>query len=134
MKLSVKKKAITTTALISMTDVVFLLLLFVLITSNFVSYTGVKIDIPRTSNAYTEMQKNIVLSIDDKETLFLNGQRVSRNDLPGLLRNEITKNPDVVVMIQADQNIALKKVMDLIDISKSAGSNRFFIAAQLVRG
>ena len=133
MKLTVKKKAITSTALISMTDVVFLLLIFLLITSNFVSTTGIQIDVPTSQNAHTEMQQNLTLSITDKEEIYLNGMSVERENLVAMLRVEVEKNPDIVVMIQAHQNIALQKVIDLIDAAKSAGTSRFFIAAQTQR-
>jgi len=133
MKISVKKKAITTTALISMTDVVFLLLIFIIITSNFVSYTGIPINIPVADNVHTDFQRNLSLSINEREELFLNDIRIAPEQLVDKLRIEIDNNPDVVVMIQADQNIALRRVVELIDAAKTAGTSRFFIAAQLNR-
>ena len=133
MKVSVKQKAITTTALISMTDVVFLLLIFLLLTSNFITYTGIPINVPTSQNAHTEIQKNITIAINDKDEIFLNDVMVTRENLEPKLKGEVDKNPDVIIMIQADQNIALKKVIELIDTAKSAGSSRFFIAAHLVR-
>ena len=133
MKISVKKKAITTTALISMTDVVFLLLIFLLITSNFITYTGIPINIPVSENAHSDIQRNLSLAINEREEIFINDVRVQRDELVARLRVEIEKTPDIVVMIQADQNIALKNVVELIDAARAAGSSRFFIAAQLVR-
>jgi len=133
MRVSVKKKAITTTALISMTDVVFLLLIFLLITSNFVSYTGIDINVPVSENAHSDIQKNITLSINDKEQIFVNGTLVEKPHLIAVLKAEIDKDPNVTIMIQADQNIALKNIVELIDFAKSAGSSRFFIAARLAR-
>jgi biopolymer transport protein ExbD len=133
MRISVKKKAITTTALISMTDVVFLLLIFLLITSNFITYTGIPINIPVAEHAHADMQRNLSLAINEREEIFINDVKVHRDELVDRLRIEIEKTPDVVVMIQADQNIALKNVVELIDAAKEAGSSRFFIAAQLIR-
>ncbi len=133
MKVSVKKKAITSVALISMTDVVFLLLIFLLITSNFISFTGIKIDVPTSQNAHVEITRNINLSINDKEEIFLNNVLVKKENLIIALKTEIEKNPEAPVMIQADQSIALQKVIELIDAAKSAGSAKFFIAAQLIK-
>ena len=129
MKLSVKNKAITSVALISMSDVVFLLLIFLLISSNFVTYTGLQIDIPTSQNAHTDIQRNLTLSINDREEIFINNVMVAKENLVAELKTEIDKNPDLVVLIQADQNIALRSVVELIDAAKSAGSNRFFLAA-----
>ena len=133
MKISVKNKAITSVALISMSDVVFLLLIFLLISSNFVTYTGLQIDIPTSQNAHTDIQKNLTLSINDRDEIFINDRLISRENLISELRVEIEKNPELVILIQADQNIALKNVVELIDAAKSAGSSRFFLAAQLLR-
>jgi len=131
MRVSAKKKAITTTALISMTDVVFLLLIFLLITSNFVSYTGIDINVPVSDNAHSEIKKNITLSINDKEQIFVNSVLTEKSQLVGALKAELEKSPDALIMIQADQNIALKYIVELIDMAKSAGSSKFFVAARL---
>ena len=133
MKLKLKHKSITTTALISMSDVVFLLLIFLLITSNFVTYTGLQINVPTSQNTHTDIQKNLTLSINDKEEIFVNSNRVNKENLINELKYEIDKNPEIVVLIQADQNIALKSVVELIDAAKSAGSTRFYLAANVVR-
>ncbi|MCL2062817.1 MAG: biopolymer transporter ExbD [Candidatus Cloacimonetes bacterium] len=133
MKVSTKHKAITSVALISMSDVVFLLLIFLLISSNFVTYTGLQIDIPTSQNAHTDIQRNLTLSINEREEIFINSIPVRRENLIAELRSEIEKNPEIVVLIQADQNIALKNVVEIIDAAKSAGSTRFFLAAQLIR-
>jgi biopolymer transport protein ExbD len=133
MKLSVKKTAITTTALISIADIVFLLLIFLLISSNFVTSTGIKIDIPTSQNTHSEVQQNIILSINENLEIFVNSVLTSEEYLVIALRQEIESKPDAYIRIEADQNIALQKIIDLIDASKTAGSNRFFIAAQLKR-
>ena len=133
MKISVKNKAITSVALIFMSDVVFLLLIFLLISSNFITYTGLTIDVPTSQNAHSDIQRNLTLSINEREEIFINNNFVRRENLVAELKIEVDKNPDVVILIQADQNIALRHVVSLIDAAKSAGSTKFFIAAQLMR-
>jgi biopolymer transport protein ExbD len=130
MKVTVKRKAITEGALIAMTDVIFLLLLFMLITSNFVTYTGIDIKVPTSQNAHSEIQKNLSVTINARDEITVNGKLVTRENLVEVLRVEIEENPDITVMISADQNIALQKVIEIIDSAKEAGSTRFFIAAE----
>ena len=131
MKLLVKKTAISTSALISIADIVFLLLIFLLISSNFITTTGVKIDIPSSQNTHSEMQQSIILSINETGEITVNGRRANEANLVSMLKAEIESKPEAYIRIEADQNIALQKVINLIDAAKSAGSNRFFIAAQL---
>ena len=133
MRVSLKNKAISSVALISMSDVVFLLLIFLLISSNFVTYTGLQIEIPTSTNAHTDIQRNLTLSINEREEIFINNMPINKEYLISELRLEIEKNPDIVVLIQADQNVAIKNVVELIDAAKTAGSTRFFLAAQLIR-
>ena len=129
--LAVKKAAITTTALISIADIVFLLLIFLLISSNFITTTGVKIEIPTSQNTHSEMLQSIILSINENEEITVNGRRATETNLVSMLKTEIENKPEAYIRIEADQNIALQKVINLIDAAKAAGSNRFFIAAQL---
>jgi biopolymer transport protein ExbD len=131
MRVSVKKKPLATTALISMTDVVFLLLIFLLITSNYVTYTGIKIDIPTSQNAHSDSTNNVVVVINEHNQMWVNDVEIAEASLLAILTEEVEKNPEIVVLIHADQNIPLQKVIDVIDTAKSAGTNRFFIAARL---
>jgi biopolymer transport protein ExbD len=133
MRVSVKKKPLATTALISMTDVVFLLLIFLLITSNYVTYTGIKIDIPTSENAHADSQNNVVVVINEHNRIWVNDIEIVEANLLAVLTDHVERNPEIVVMIHADQNIPLQRVIDVIDTAKSAGTNRFFIAARLIR-
>ena len=130
MKARVKSKAITSTALISMTDFVFLLLIFILISSSYVTIMGQNIDLPSSANIHSEIQRNLSLSMNSERDIFINNTRVTRNELVPRLREEIEKAPDIVVVIQADQNIEYRLVVDLIDAARAAGSNRFYLATQ----
>ena len=129
MRMRAKHKAITSTALISMTDVVFLLLIFFILTSTYVTVTG--IDIPTTQNAHSEMRSNITLSIDANERISVNQAPVTQDRLEATLRGHFEQNPDMTVVIQSHRDISIGRVVELIDISKSAGFTKYYLAAQM---
>lgn len=131
MKLRLKKKPITSVALISMTDVVFLLLIFLLITSSYITNTGIKINIPESTSSQKEYTKNIQLVLTNDDEIYINNQLSTWTTVVEDLKKLVVVNPDASIMISADQEIPLKKIIALIDITKLAGSKRFFIATQL---
>ncbi|HPY96366.1 MAG TPA: biopolymer transporter ExbD [Candidatus Cloacimonadota bacterium] len=131
MKLKLKKKAITSVALISMTDIVFLLLIFLLISSSFVTHQGVQITLPDSNSTQKEFTDNIYLTLTQDDEIFINNQESNWQSVVADLKQIIENKPDIAIMIQADQEIPLKKIIALIDVTKLAGSKRFFIATKL---
>ena len=72
MKLRTSLKPVTTFNAISLTDIVFLLLIFFLLSSTFILQPGVKVELPTTTTTEVSAEKSIVLTIDRNGTLFLN--------------------------------------------------------------
>ena len=72
MKIELAKKRITTAALISFTDVIFLLLLFLLISSSFITHSGIKVDLPASTSVENEFNKNISLTLTANNEVFIN--------------------------------------------------------------
>lgn len=132
MKISLKKKPITSVTLISMTDVVFLLLIFLLITSSYITNTGIKINMPGSTSSQKEYTGNIQLTLTLDDEIYVNDKQTNWNNVVDELKMILSKNPDAAIMIQADQEIPLKKIIALIDVTKLAGSKRFFIATKLL--
>ncbi|MCB5250976.1 MAG: biopolymer transporter ExbD [Candidatus Cloacimonadales bacterium] len=131
MKLNLKKKAITSIALISMTDIVFLLLIFLLISSSFITNNGIKINLPDSKSTQKEFTDNIYLTLTKEDDIYINNKMSNWQDIVDDLKQFVESKPDIAIMIQADQDIPLKKIIALIDVTKLAGSKRFFIATKL---
>lgn len=132
MAVKLKRKRISSTALISFTDVIFLLIIFLLISSNFITHSGVKVDLPGSSSHQNEYNKNVSLTITEKDDIYINDTLVSWNELAEALKKELINDPEQVVVVRADENVALKKVVKLLDYARLSGSNRFFIATDLL--
>ena len=131
MGVDVKRKRIASVALISFADVIFLLLIFFLISSSFITHSGIKVNLPGSSSQQNEYNKNISITLTKNDELYVNDERVTWGDLAKVLNEKLISDPEQVVVIRADEDIPLKKVVRLLDLAKLSGSSRFFIATEI---
>jgi len=130
MKFETSKKRYTDFSSISLTDVVLLLLIFFLLSSSFVVQPGIKVKLPKAATARSQKVSNIFVTITRNGTVFLNQKRISHNALAAGVRKLLRKWPDATVVIKADKNLSLQKTIDVIDIIKLAGAEKFMIATR----
>ncbi len=131
MIIKTRKKRISTIGLISFTDVIFLLLIFLLISSNFITHSGIKVDLPGSNSQQNEFNKNISLTLTKNNEIFINNEIVRWEELPEVLNRKLIEDPEQVVVVRADETVQLKNVVKLLDIAKLSGTNRFFIATEI---
>jgi biopolymer transport protein ExbD len=131
MKIELGKKRITTAALISFTDVIFLLLLFLLISSSFITHSGIKVDLPASTSVENEFNKNISLTLTANDEVFINDIAVQWDEVPAELNRRLIDDPEQVIVVRADQDVILKKIVKLLDLARQSGSNRFFLATDI---
>ena len=132
MEINLSKKRITSVALISFADVIFLLLIFLLISSSFITHSGIKVNLPSSTTQQNEYNRNISLTITQDDDLYVDDVKVTWETLPSVLNQRLIDDPEQVVIVRADQDIALKRIVKLLDVAKLSGTNRFFIATEIV--
>ena len=69
--------------------------------------------------------------ITKNEEIYIDNEYVSWEELPEILNRKLIDDPEQVVVVRADKDIALKKVVKLLDLAKLSGTNRFFIATEI---
>ena len=131
MKINLRKRRISTTAIISFTDVIFLLIIFLLISSNFLTHSGIKVNLPGASTQQNEFNRNINLTLTINDEVYINNEAVSWEELPEVLNRKLIDDPEQVVVVRADEDVTLKKIVKLLDIARLSGTNRFFIATEI---
>lgn len=115
-------------------DVVFLLLIFFMVTTTFDRDAKIKINLPTTSNAATVPTKNntLELLIDNQGKYFLDGREILNNKPETLFRamtqvlDQRGKNPPLV--ISADANANYQSVVTAMDIAGRLGLTNFSMA------
>lgn len=119
MNLNTQNKINVTGGMNTMTDLVFLLLIFFIIISTLVS-NGVNVDLP-ASKGTTSINSNLTLSIQADGTYHLNGDSrpMSREDLEPKLRLEMAKQDEKVVYLQVDKSVPTGQTVEIIGLAKA---------------
>lgn len=108
----------------SLIDVIFLLLIFFLVTSTFSEQPGLKIDLPFAASSETREMEEVVLSVTRKGNMFLNQQPVSRSELLRELRQAAKAKNEPTLILRADRQVSYGLIVELMDISRQAGLNK----------
>lgn len=116
MNLRSKSKVSTEFSLASMSDMIFLLLIFFLITSTMVSPNGVKIVLPK-AGVQKPGKENVVVSIKPDLTVYINKDQTTLERLPSQLQIELSGEQDPVVAIAADKTVPYDNVMEVIKVA-----------------
>jgi biopolymer transport protein ExbD len=116
-------------------DVVFLLLIFFMLTTTFINVeSGVKVDLPTGDFAAVEERQNIVVSITENNVIYLNNKLIDPTKMSERIREEIGNNAASLVVLEADQNISHGKVVRVMDLIKKGGADRIAIATKPTEG
>jgi biopolymer transport protein ExbD len=100
-----------------MTDIIFLLLLFFMLTSTLVAPNAIKLLLPQ-SNSQTSNRPITTVSISADIIYFLERNPVRIDQLESLLQNKIGNTPDPVVAIHADKSVPIQYIVEVMNIAK----------------
>jgi biopolymer transport protein ExbD len=116
--------------LTSLIDIVFLLLIYFLLTTNFMVDEGIKIKLPNANATSPQTQKEITIVVDQKGRAFLENREVPLNELFTVLKDRLQGKEDGLVIIKADRAIVLNKAVRVMDVAKAAGAGRLVLATE----
>jgi biopolymer transport protein ExbD len=122
-----RKVAINVTSLI---DVIFMLLLFFMITSTFLEQPGIKLELPTAKTSVNAEPQEYVLTVDKKGELFLNRQPVPLPGLEAEIRKVLPKMKEGALVLKADQDISHGLVVRVMDLAKRAGVKKLIIGTK----
>ena len=118
------------TPLTSLIDIVFLLLIYFLLTTNFMVDEGIDIKLPQAKAAAPQTQQEITLYVDKEGRAFLMNKEISLDAMFKDLRKMIGNNKNTLIVIKADRGVILNKVVRVMDIAKAAGAGRLCLATE----
>jgi len=102
-------------------DMVFLLLIFFLLTS-FLARPSIPVSLPETETAELHERPEVTITILKSGGLLLNGEAVQKEKLSRLLKRIYGFQRSKEVIIQADKEVSFEKLVEIMDISKKAGA------------
>ncbi len=111
-------------------DIVFLLLIFFMLTSHFHIASGVPIRLPNIAQKEHDRKGNkITIVIDRSGNIYLKGKKIDIKQLGSKLKDHVKKDDRVHMVLEADKAVRHGRVVKIMDIAKMAGVSSIIIAA-----
>ncbi|MDA3904902.1 MAG: biopolymer transporter ExbD [Bacteroidales bacterium] len=132
MAIKSRNKRVVEFNMASMSDLVFLLLIFFMITSTLISPNAIKLLLP-SSKSKTMAKQNVTVYINDQFDYYLDKRRVEKNNLQQALNAELISYSDATVVLRSDKSVPVQYVVSVIDaingINKQTGQKHKVILA-----
>ena len=132
MAIQTRNKKSIAFSMASMSDLVFLLLIFFMLTSTLVSPNAIKLLLP-SSSSRTMAKQTVTIYINDKFKYFVNENQINLASLQDKIDNKIAGQVDASVVLRADKSVPLQYVVNVIDavnnINKKYGTKHKVILA-----
>ncbi len=117
----------------SLIDVLFLLLIFFMISSTFVEQPGMKLELPESKSSTTEKIKELILEINADQSLTLNQEPVTLENLEQEFKDLLPSLEEKSLVLKADKSVPHGTVVKVMDLAKLSGIEKLIIATQLER-
>ena len=115
-------------------DLVFLLLIFFMVTTSFVKETGIDVQRPTASTAVLKEKGNILIGVDPKGRVFLDKKQIDIRSVRAHTERCLAENPEGSVVIVADKVSHTGVVIRVMDQCRLAGAKNISIAASKTVG
>lgn len=103
-------------------DMVFILLIFFIVTTVFVEETGVEVDKPEAASAVDLEKESILIALTSSGEVVYGGRDIGVNGVRGLVQRLTRENADMPVILQADRAVTTDRLVRVIDEAKLGGA------------
>jgi biopolymer transport protein ExbD len=111
-------------------DMVFILLIFFIVTTVFVEETGVEVTKPQAASQIQLEKNSILIAITSNNNVVYGGRDIGVNGVRSVVKRLIQDDPRMPVIIQADENVPTRILVRVIDEAKLAGANSVNISTE----
>ncbi|OQK16445.1 biopolymer transporter ExbD [Methyloprofundus sedimenti] len=131
MKIHSEEDELTTTELnlTPLIDMVFILLIFFVVTSSFVKESGIEVNRPTAKSAERQERGNIIISVSKSGEIWIDRRKVAINALRANVERLHAENPEGSVIIAADKEALTGTLVQALDQARLAGVSNVSIAA-----
>ena len=113
-----------------MLDVVFIMLIFFIVTASFVKEAGIDVNRPDAQTAVAQEKANILIAITETGEIWIDRRRVDPRAVRANIERLHAENPQGTVVIQADKKSTTEVLIQVMDSARQAGVYNVAIAAQ----
>ena len=114
-----------------MLDIVFIMLIFFIVTASFVKESGITVEKPFADTAIKRDKANIFIGIDNRGDIYMLKNKVDKDAVKAGLEDMLLENPESTVVIQADARADSGVLLNVLDAAKAAGVKNLSVAADL---
>jgi biopolymer transport protein ExbD len=104
-----------------MLDVVFIMLIFFIVTASFVKESGIDVNKPEGQTAVAKEKANILIAIDADGAIWIDRRQVDPRAVRANIERLHAENPQGTIVIQADENARTGVLVQVMDAARQAG-------------
>jgi len=134
MQLQENKRKRTTINITPLIDVLFILLIFFMVSSSFIEQPGVKLELPTIKSKETTRVENLVITVSDQGEIFLGQQAVELSELGEAIQKEIPNIDEKTLVLKADLTTEHGLVVKIMDIAKQSGLRKIVFGTRVDEG
>ena len=113
-----------------MLDVVFIMLIFFIVTASFVKESGIDVNRPEASTAVKKDKASILIAISETNEIWINKRRIDVRAVQANIERLHAENPQGSVVIQADKKSTTEFLMKVLDATRAAGIDDAAVATE----
>jgi len=114
-----------------MLDIVFIMLIFFIVTASFVKESGITVDKPTAETATKRDLANIFIGIASNGDIYMQKNKVEKDAVKAGLEEMLLENPESTVVVQADSRADAGALLKVLDAAKAAGVRNISVAAEI---
>ncbi len=104
-----------------MLDVVFIMLIFFIVTASFVKESGIEVNRPDASTSAAKPKASILIAINEQGEVWINKRKVEESQIRANIERLHAENPQGTVVVQADEEARTKVLVLVMDAARQAG-------------
>lgn len=116
--------------LTSIIDIVFLLLIYFLLTTNYMVDEGITVKLPKAQASAPQVLRELVVYIDEDGQTWVDKDRVPEKSLFSEVKERLSLRENKSVTIRADKGLVLDKAVHVMDMVKAAGAGKLSLATE----
>lgn len=114
-----------------MLDIVFIMLIFFIVTTSFVKESGIEITPPQAQTSQKQDNATIFVAINAEGDVWIDNRLIDIRSVRTVVARLHAENPEGSVVIQSDENARTRELISVMDQIRMAGIEKVAIAAQL---
>ncbi|MDT8410239.1 MAG: biopolymer transporter ExbD [Wenzhouxiangellaceae bacterium] len=115
-----------------MLDIVFIMLIFFIVTTTFVRETGVTVEKPEAFTSEPRPQGNVLIGVDKDNGIWMNGSQIEMADVRTLVQRARAENPEGSVILISDKGARTGTLVNVMDQVQAAGVTQMAISAEQI--